>query len=831
MTTQSIDRFKLVNRHNPVIRGVEPLAPLAVGNGEFAYNVDVTGMQSFPEAYVTPLGTQSHWGWHYSGGRGLHTEEELSLQQFETYGRQVGYAVSDAGHEEAYHWLRQNPHRMQLGQVGLSFLLADGSRAAAGDLKQPEQALSLWEGMLESKYEIEGKPVRVWTCCHPNTDQIGIRIESPLLAEGRIAVRFDFPASDAESNEWAKSISLNWNHASGHRTQLEQTSPASARWTRQLDEDGYQVAAVWTQGYLHQESEHRFVLRTGESLSGQLSDQAHAPKASEASAAVLELSFGFSPGQDRVLELTTFNDIAAASKSHWARFWTEGGAVDFSGSTDPRAVELERRVVLSQFNLALHSAGSLPPQETGLMYNSWYGKPHLEMHWWHALQFGLWGRTQLLERSMGWYNEILPVARRLAASQGYSGARWPKMVGPDGAQSPSPIATLLIWQQPHPIVLAELVYRSKPTEDTLQLYADIVQESAEFMASFTVWDEAGQRYVLGPPMIPAQENHAPGVTLNPTYELEYWHYALELAQTWRERRGLSRDAGWAHICRNLSPLPVGPSGVDDTRLPTDSENPHGAADDTGFDAFSLFPGVTGEEGREASALAAHDVSPASAASVREGGAPAGGLDLQAAQANAESAAEAAIEAGSAYSDAGRLSTDSVYWAHERCPESFTRFNQDHPSMLGALGMLPGALVDLETMRRTLQTVVRFWRWDTSWGWDFPMAAMTAARLGEPEQAVDLLLMDQVKNKYLPNGHNYQRPGLTSYLPGNGGLLIAVAMMACGWGTESTGSHPSSGAAADNRVNGGHAGERLPHAPGFPQDGSWVVRWEGLSPLD
>jgi protein-glucosylgalactosylhydroxylysine glucosidase len=55
-----------------------------------------------------------------------------------------------------------------------------------------------------------------------------------------------------------------------------------------------------------------------------------------------------------------------------------------------------------------------------------------------------------------------------------------------------------------------------------------------------------------------------------------------------------------------------------------------------------------------------------------------------------------------------------------------------------------------------------------------------------------------------NGHNHQRPGLTIYLPGNGGLLYAVALMAAGWD-----------------------GAPARHAPGFPDDGQWNVRWEGL----
>lgn len=30
----------------------------------------------------------------------------------------------------------------------------------------------------------------------------------------------------------------------------------------------------------------------------------------------------------------------------------------------------------------------------------------------------------------------------------------------------------------------------------------------------------------------------------------------------------------------------------------------------------------------------------------------------------------------------------------------------------------------------------------TWGWDYPMTAMNAARLGEPEKAVGALLMDK-----------------------------------------------------------------------------------------
>ncbi|MEV1178265.1 hypothetical protein, partial [Nonomuraea sp. NPDC049784] len=128
---------------------------------------------------------------------------------------------------------------------------------------------------------------------------------------------------------------------------------------------------------------------------------------------------------------------------------------------------------------------------------------------------------------------------------------------------------------------------------------------------------------------------------------------------------------------------------------------------------------------------------------------------------------------------------------------------DHPSMLYALGFVPPTrLIDPATMRATLRNVLASWKWDTTWGWDYPAMAMTATRLGEPETAVETLLMPVAKNAYLPNGHNRQTDTLPVYLPGNGGLLAAVALMAAGW-------------------------EGGPPAPGFPA--GWAVEHEGLHP--
>lgn len=107
---------------------------------------------------------------------------------------------------------------------------------------------------------------------------------------------------------------------------------------------------------------------------------------------------------------------------------------------------------------------------------------------------------------------------------------------------------------------------------------------------------------------------------------------------------------------------------------------------------------------------------------------------------------------------------------------------DHPSMLAALGVVPDVgMIDPEIMTRTLADITDGgWEWESTWGWDYPMGAMTATRLGMPDEAITWLMLDKGKNEFLANGHNYQTPALPIYLPGNGGLLNAIGLMAGGW---------------------------------------------------
>jgi hypothetical protein len=684
LSAQPIDREKLVRRHIVTNHQYDSLSSLTVGNGKFAFTVDVTGAQTFPEAYTggVPLGTQSEWGWHsFTDTAGYLFSE--TLQSFSQQGREVPYSVQIKEPERkrnAVDWFRQNPHRLQLGTIGFDIRKKDGSTASLRDIANIHQQLDPWTGDIHSVFTIEGLAVEVVTVCHPEQDMISFRVISSLLKEGRLRMRIRFPYP----NGTFKDAGVNWQ-AEKHSTKLEKRIHGAVI-THVLDTACYYLQLYSEQiDSIHHTGAHEFLL---------------VPLKED----VFTASYRFTPRND-TSQIEGFEEIAAESREQWETFWKSGGAVDLSGNTDPRAFELERRIVLSQYLTRVQCAGGYPPQETGLTYNSWFGKPHLEMHWWHGIHFALWGRMELLEKAMSWYQTVKEEAMQIARRQDYAGIRWQKMTDPHGGESPSSVGAFLIWQQPHFIYFAELAWREHKDMATLQRYKELVFATADFMASFATYDPLKKKYILGKGVIPAQERFKAMDTYNPAYELAYWHWALDIARQWKRRLQLPGDTLWGKVIRGLSPL-------------------------VKQDGRYLFTG----------------------------------------------------NAADSYTN----------------PE----YRTDHPSVLGALGMLPGTgMVDSETMRHTFDWIWKNWSWNKTWGWDFPMVAMTATRLGMPDKAIDALLMPVQTNTYLTNGHNYQDQRLTLYLPGNGGLLAAVAMMCAGY----------DGSVKDH--------------PGFPD--TWKVRYEGL----
>ena len=710
--TTPIDRHAVVNRNNPIINEFNPNASLTVGNGHFATTVDVTGLQSYPGVYMVgiPLTAMSDWGWHsFKNTKQLLPSESEKAFDY-GHGHEEIYAIEykkpeDGRHKEATEYFRVNPHRLNLGTIGLNLKDSKGEKIWVDKLTDIHQELKLFDGEIASSFKADGEAVEVTTGVHPNKDVLYTRIKSNLLKKQRatIDIRFAYPtgkhADEARDN----------SKPDMHQSKIISQTEHSALIERTLDATTYYVLLQWEgKANIAQIERHYFALSTTSN--------------------VLSFSATYS---EKKPETTKFRyaQYHKQTQSYWNRWWSEGAIVDFSACTDPRAKELERRVVLSQYLTQINCANNMPPQESGLTYNTWFGRPHLEMTWWHAVDFALWNRPEVIAQMLKWYNQTAyPIARKIAERQGFKGVRWMKMTDPWGGEAPSNTGSFLIWQQPHYIYLAEEMYRANPTSETLKEYGEQVEATAEFMADFATYDAKSDRYILKGATA-MQECMTKDISYNQPFELAYWQYGLRVAQKWRERQGKTRNAKWDDIIKKISPLPE-VNGIYTAGIPI--------GEDTALEAFDPFDATSG----------------------------------------------------------------SVQTFADKC-------RNDHPAVLGACGLLPyTSLYNKEKMKKTLDWVMQNWNWATTWGWDYGMIAMTAARLGDTETALNALMIEKRKNTYLLNGHNFQTPDrLRIYLPGNGALLTAVAMMCAGWdGCEET-------------MN-----------PGFPKNGQWNVRWEGLQKM-
>ncbi len=152
---------------------------MAVGNGEFAFNFDVTGLQSFPEYYekTMPIGILSTWGWHSFPNPNGYSLASFKMETIKKYDRQFVFPASSTSNpapDAAY--LRENENRIGLGRIGLEMTKADGSKVAITDLKNIDEKLDLWGGILTSSFEVDGVPVHVETAVHPDRDEVAVRI-------------------------------------------------------------------------------------------------------------------------------------------------------------------------------------------------------------------------------------------------------------------------------------------------------------------------------------------------------------------------------------------------------------------------------------------------------------------------------------------------------------------------------------------------------------------------------------------------------------------------------------------------------------------------------
>lgn len=530
---EPIDREAVVKRHRVCTTGTLLKSPAQVGNGKFAFGMDITGLQTF-----VPFNTLSDWSWHsFPLPEGMRAEDYRPVV-VETHGKKIAYELRNPDQPELSEWLTKNPHRYNLGRIGFRLLREDGTEAREIDLGNARQEIDLWTGVVYSRFELNRKEVKVRTVCHPDKDMIGVSIESELLNDGNMSIYLDFPYPDGR---YFKHYIGRYDTISGHTSTFEKLAPNSVRIARTMDDTHYYATLDWT----------------GPATFSRESEKAHTFLLQPRHTSTFSFTCCFSP--EPVADVTEpVASIERKSAVSWEKYWRSGAAVDLSGSKDPRWLELERRIVLSQYLMRANESGLFPPQESGLVNNGWFGRFHFEMIWWHGVHYGLWNRMECFDNYLNVYKDFMPKALERAKSEGRSGARWPKCTGNFNREWPGSAHAYLIWHEPHPIYFAEMQYRQKPVPETLEKWKDVVLNTADYMADYLFYDKKTKQYVLGPPVVVVSENTDPLQTINPIFELGYFRYGLRTALEWADRLGLSekRTKKWKEVLSKMAPLPV-----------------------------------------------------------------------------------------------------------------------------------------------------------------------------------------------------------------------------------------------------------------------------------
>lgn len=807
---------------------MDPTAVTSLGNGAFAFTVDVTGLQSLNCSYGFPfdLNTLSDWGWHtsFDGSDALRTYNYTTFNTPQPGGgnatRPVRYPTGSNASAGAGAWLHNNPHRLPLAQVALAWAApGGGAPLAAGDVASAAHALDAWAGAAASLTTLRGaggdRPAtdaRVLTAVHPDVDALAVRVAlAPHAGAGVAAalaatappplvLRIAFPYTSTGTADWAPA------NDARHSTTVVASSPGRFAVERAIDGDGYTVDCAYNASWAlaRGRSPHVLVLSPPAGSAAASTDFVclFAPRGADfpvgrgtpwlqrKRAQTLALQAGALPPYDAV---------AGAAAAAWQDYWLAGAFVDFASASLPKpppaALELERRVVRSLYLLRALEAGAEPPAETGLLLaGGWAGKHHGEMRFWHQAWAPFWGRADVLARSDAWYDDYLQNATSVASAQGYAGARWPKMVAAVANRSGSGIDAPWVGLQ----------YAPLPTA--------VHNGSVEGLAPLLAWESSSG---VGPLLV-WQQGHS-----------------VLLAEAQRRAAAASGGAPAAlAVMQRLAPVVFASADFMAAFAVPDAGG-----------AFHLPPPLYGgEEGGDPRAI--HDP----AFELAQFG---DALDT----ASAWRAALALPPAPAWEAVRGRLaappldpaagSSPGLFAMNAACaclyragPCAFPRAGcpaplVSHPMTVGLVGMLNGLAGDggrtrgltAATANATAAAVLAGWEWGTPqsspavWGWDAPLLALSLARLNwTVNSAVAALMLPFNKNLYSTVGINQGMGNHTAYFPGNGGTLLAVAALAGGFDAGAPG--------AQLRAGGPGAVASSPSAPlGFPAE--WGAVAEGF----
>jgi hypothetical protein len=242
--------------------------------------------------------------------------------------------------EDISNWLIENPQRVSIANIGLFF---GGDNVTENDLVNKSQDLDLWAGTIQSTFRYKGSDVSVQVWCHPALPIVAIQIKSYLIESRNLGVFFDFPYSD--TNKFDAPYVGVWNDTSHNTVKLHSTS-RMASFEHIIDNSTNGITVKWD---------------TDASISGPLFGSNKFVLDSSDSD-TLQLVVAFHPMANSHYNLPSYDDIVVASKEWWAKYWVSGAFIDLSATQNANATELQRRIILSQYLVAVNEASHNPPQ-------------------------------------------------------------------------------------------------------------------------------------------------------------------------------------------------------------------------------------------------------------------------------------------------------------------------------------------------------------------------------------------------------------------------------------------------------------------------------------
>lgn len=283
-----------------------------------------------------------------------------------THGRNISYDIPDPELPEVSQWLISNPNRINLGRIGLKY---KNDTLSASQIKEPTQKLDLWNGLLTSTFKVDGETVKVVTQGDFESDAVTFQIESKLVFSGDLKVDLDFPYPPIHTTTYKYEVFAGvYGFSLNHTTSIVTDPKASdtVHIYHELQKTKYFVNIRWPSRFPLELSRneppnstaitaHRYTLAT-----------ASEPRS------IIVFTANFSPDKrkpDLPFSIQQRNSLG------WNQYWNEGGFIDLTSSPSPKANELQRRIILSQYIVRVNSAAKgQSPQESGLMNNGWYGK-------------------------------------------------------------------------------------------------------------------------------------------------------------------------------------------------------------------------------------------------------------------------------------------------------------------------------------------------------------------------------------------------------------------------------------------------------------------------